>query len=209
MDLNMKIDLSNIDFEKIKAFLKRRETIIAIIVIIFIIAIIVIGNFLIEDYREADRNRDLLKVSYEKVISADTNVDSLNSKIDEVNLENEKLLGRLSYITQKDVVEVLSKIQQDTGVSWDDDQKDFLQDTNAKDKKKDKTKDDFGLKFYTVTIKKFYATYEEAKALLTYIENMDREVTIDSFSFSKDKLTGRMIGNMRLTFYYIDDEEAT
>ena len=47
MDLNKKIDFKDIDFDKIKAFLKRRETIIFLVAIVFIIIIFLVGNGLI------------------------------------------------------------------------------------------------------------------------------------------------------------------
>ena len=61
MDLNAKIEFKDIDFNKIKSFFKRKETIIAIFVLIFVVGIILVGNSLIGDYIAATEKRENAK----------------------------------------------------------------------------------------------------------------------------------------------------
>ena len=200
MDLNMKISLKDIDFNKIKAFLKRKETIIAIFVLIFVGVIIFVGNVLIEDYAEAVDKRDIAKSSYERITRSDTNVESLENRIEYANAENEELLGKLVELDRKQVADLLSVIKQETGLTWDDQNRSFLV--------KSEIKDAPGIKAISVSISNFEGTYEEIKNFLEYIKNYEREVSVDTFTFSRDPLTGRMTGNMTLMFY-MKNTEAT
>ena len=200
MNLNTKIDLKNIDFDKVKAFLKRKETIIAIIVLIFIGGIIFAGNVLIDNYLEAIDKREMAKSSYERITRSDTNVESLGNKIEAANIENEEILSKLVEIDRKQVADFLLDIQKDTGLSWNDKDRSFLV--------KSEIKNAPGIKGISVSISKFDGTYENIKSFLEYIKNYDREVSIDTLTFSRDPLTGRMNGNMTLMFY-MKNNEAT
>lgn len=198
MDLNMKISLKDIDVKKIINFLKRKETIIAIFVIIFIIGIFLVGNLLIEDYMSAVSERDFSKSKYERIMSSDTDTESLKKKIEEANNESEEILNTLSELDRKQVAEFLIKIQKETGITWDD--------ANRKFNVKNNIKDAESLKGILVTVSKFYGSYEDIKNFLDYIKQYERKVTIDSLNFSKDQLTGKMTGSMSLMFYMRNDE---
>lgn len=198
MDLNMKIDLKNIDFDKIKSFLKRKETLIAIAIIIFIIGIIITGNILLNNYSEAVKERDLAEYSYNAIIHSDTNVNSLLEKINMAGIENDEILNSLSELSQRDIAEALLVIQKDTGVYWE----------NKSFSMKNEIKGAPGLKGISVVISNFTATYDGIKGFMEYIENYDRKVTIDALSFARDNQTGKMKGNMTLTFY-MKNNEAT
>lgn len=200
MNLNTKIELKNIDLNKIKAFLKRRETIIAIVVLIFFIVVVVVGNVLFNDYLEAVDKKELAKLSYERIISSDTDVSSLKEKIESTEVENKKLQEKLVELDRKQVAEILLDIQKETGITWSDTNRSFLV--------KSEIKDAPGIKAIYVSISKFDGTYESVKSFLEYIKNYEREVSVDSLSFSKDSLTGRMTGNMTLMFY-MGNNEAT
>lgn len=200
MNLNAKIEFKDIDFNKVKAFLRKKETIIAIFVIIFIIGIFVVGNSLIENYIEATDKRDSAKRKYETIISSDTSVESLNKKIEDANRENEELEERITELSQREIAEILLKIEKDTGVAW-------LSKSFSAGKE---VKDINGLKSISVNISGFSCTYEQLKDFFDYIDNFEREVTIDSLSFSKDRTTGRIKdGTMTITFYMKNENEAT
>lgn len=200
MNLNAKIEFKDIDFNKVKAFLRKKETIIAIFVIIFIIGIFVVGNSLIENYIEATDKRDSAKRKYETIISSDTSVESLNKKIEDANRENEELEERITELSQREIAEILLKIEKDTGVAW-------LSKSFSAGKE---VKDINGLKSISVNISGFSCTYEQLKDFFDYIDNFEREVTIDSLSFFKDRTTGRIKdGTMTITFYMKNENEAT
>lgn len=198
MDLNKKIDFKDIDFDKIKAFLKRRETIILLVAIVFVVIIFLVGNVLVADYLEAVNKKELAKKSYERIINSDTDVNSLKAKIDKANSESAEIFDKLAPVDRKEVSDFLIDIQKDTGISWQD----------RSITVKNEIKDAPGIRGITVNISNFDATYEEIKIFLDYIKNYWREVSIDSLVFSKDNLTGRMKGNMTLMFY-MKDTEAT
>lgn len=200
MDFNMKIDLKKIDIEKIKAFLKRKETILAILVLIFIICIIIVGNLLIEDYGEAVRKRDVVKASYESIISSDTNVESLTKKIEEATSENESISIGLEPLEQFDVNNLLNEIKKDTKVTWRDETKTFTLIHEVTETP--------NLKAYVVTIDGLTGTYDSIKGFISYINDHEREISIDRLSFSKNKQTGYMSGSVTLTFY-MEKTEAT
>ncbi len=192
MDLNAKIELKDIDFNKVKAFFRKKETIIAIVVIIFIIGIFVVGNSLIGNYIEATEKRDSMKRRYETIISSDTSVESLNKKIDEASREREELEERITELSQREIAEILLKIEEDTGVTWVS--KSFAASREVKDVPE--------LKAVSVNISGFSCTYEQLKDFFDYMDNFEREVTIDNLSFSKDRTTGRIKeGSMTITFY--------
>lgn len=198
MDLNKKIDLKDIDFGKIKTFLKRRETFVLLGALVFIIAVILVGNILVADYLEAAQKKELAKQSYDRIVSSDTDVNSLKEKIDKANIESAEIFDKLAPVDRKEVSEFLTHIEKDTGISWKDRTLTV----------RNEIKDVSGIKGIAVNISDFDATYEEIKLFLDYIKNYWREVSIDSLVFSKDNLTGRMKGNMTLMFY-MEDNEAT
>lgn len=198
MDLNKKIELKDIDFTKVKAFLKRKENLILLGAIIFIVIIISIGNVLIEDYKEAAQKRELAKKSYERIINSDTDVNSLTEKIEKANAESEEIFNKIAPVDRKDVADFLVHIENDTGVSWKDRTLTV----------KNEIKDVPGIKGILVNISEFDATYGELKIFVDYMKHYWREVSIDSLNFNKDALTGRMKGNMSLMFY-MEDSEAT
>lgn len=193
MNLNAKIELKNIDFNKIKAVFKRKETLIGIGIAVFIVGIVIVGNILFGSYKEATDKRDVIKTRYERILAGDTDAVSLQQKIDVANSETESSLVRISEITPKEVGDLLIQIQKDTGVSWAD--------TGRTINVKEDIKEAPDLKAVIVTVSKFSATYSEIKGFIDYIDNFYREVSIDVLNFSKDKLTGNMTGNMTLTFY--------
>lgn len=200
MNLNAKIELKDIDFNKIKAFLRKKETIIVILVIIFIIGIFVVGNSLIGSYIEATDKRDSAKRKYETIISSDTSVESLNKKIEDANRENEELEKKITELSQREIAEILLKIEKDTGVTWVS--KSFSASREVKDVPE--------LKAVSVNISGFSCTYEQLKDFFDYMDKFEREVTIDSLSFSKDRTTGRIKdGTMTITFYMKNENEAT
>lgn len=194
----MKISLKDIDVKKIIGFLKRKETIIAIFVIIFIIGIFIVGNLLIEDYLVAIDERDFSKSKYERIMSLDTDTESLKKKIEEANNESEEILNTLSELDRKQVAEFLIKIQKETGITWDDGNRKFTVKNSIKDAEE--------LRGILVTISKFYGSYEDIKNFFDYIKQYERKVTIDSLNFSKDQLTGKMTGSMSLMFYMRNDK---
>lgn len=196
MDLNAKIDLKDIDFNKIKAFFRKKETLIAIVVIVFVIGILVVGNSLIGNYSDAVEKRDSTKRKYEAIINSDTSVENLNKKIENVNQENEELEKRISEISQREIAEILLKIEKDTGVTWVS--KSFSASREVKDVA--------GLKAIAVSLSGISCTYEQLKDFFDYMDNFEREVTIDNLSFSKDRTTGRVKeGSMTITFYMRDE----
>ena len=198
MDLNKKIELKDIDFDKIKAFLKRRETFVLLGILAFIIVVILVGNILVADYLEAAHQKELAKKSYERIINSDTDINSLKEKIDKANIEKGEIFDKLSPVDRKDVSDFLIAIEKDTGVNWNERTLTV----------RNEIKDAPGIRGILVSISDFDATYDEIKIFLDYIKNYWREVSIDSLSFSKDNLTGRMKGNMTLMFY-MEDSEAT
>lgn len=195
MDLNAKIELKDIDFNKVKAFLKKKETIITFFVIIFTICILYVANMLISDYKAELARQKIAVSSYEKIINSDTSLESLQNKIDEVNKSNEEALESISEIGQKEVAEFLIKIQEETRITWVNKTFSIKNSINGAPK----------LKAITVTIPSFSGTYNGVKDFFSYIENYERKVTIDSINFSRDKLTGKMTGSMTLTFYMINE----
>lgn len=196
MDLNAKIDLKDIDFNKIKTFFRKKETLIAIVVIVFVIGILVVGNSLIGNYSDAVEKRDSTKRKYEAIINSDTSVESLNNKIENANQENEELEKRISEMSQREIAEILLKIEKDTGVTWVS--KSFSASREVKDVA--------GLNAIAVSLSGISCTYEQLKDFFDYMDNFEREVTIDNLSFSIDRTTGRVKeGSMTITFYMKDE----
>ena len=200
MDLNAKIDLKNIDFNKIKSFFRKKETIIAIFVLIFIVGIVLVGNSLIGNYIEAIGKRDIAKKKYEAIINSDTSVESLNKKISDAEEENKQLEERISDISQREIAELLLKIEKESGLTW----------VNKTISASKPVKEVDGLKAVPVTISGFSCSYSQLKDFFDYINDFERKVTIDTLSFGKDKTTGKIKdGSMTITFYMKDESEAT
>ena len=200
MDLNAKIEFKDIDFNKIKSFFKRKETIIAIFVLIFVVGIILVGNSLIGDYIAATEKRDNAKKKYAAIINSDTSVESLNKKIGDTEEETKKLEEKISEMSQREIAEILLKIEKESGLTW-------VSKTFSASKA---VKDVNGLKAISVNISGFACTYNQLKDFLDYMDNFEREVTVDTLSFTKDRTTGRIKdGSMTITFYMKSESEAT
>ena len=200
MDLNAKIEFKDIDFNKIKSFFKRKETIIAIFVLIFMVGIILVGNSLIGDYIAATEKRDNAKKKYDAIINSDTSVESLNKKIGDTEEETKKLEEKISEMSQREIAEILLKIEKESGLTG-------VSKTFSASKA---VKDVNGLKAISVNISGFACTYNQLKDFLDYMDNFEREVTVDTLSFTKDRTTGRIKdGSMTITFYMKSESEAT
>ena len=60
---------------------------------------------------------------------------------------------------------------------------------------------------YIVTVKSFSGTFSQIKEFLTYVENYEKLVRIDSLKFNKSKITGELVGSVSLSFYFKKLEE--
>jgi len=198
----MKIDFSkfkNLDLKDInlKELKNRKELLILLGIVLFVIAILLIGNSLWSKNCEAREKLEKLKDQYEAVNKAGS-VEVLSSKVETMreNLENNE--GSTEPITKMEIIEILDKMQQDLGISWNKKTR-VISDATKVDKVK-------GLFKFKVTVPDFVADYEDAKAIMEYIQKLDRKVSVESFSVKKNPLTGELRSSMVLNFYMRDEE---
>jgi len=183
------INLKDINLKDLK---NKKELLILLGIVIFVVAILLIGNNLWSKNCEAREKLDDLKKKYEAVNQAGS-VEVLSSKVNALKETLEDKEGATGPITKLEIIDILDKMQKDLGISWDKKTRVISDATKA---------DKAGTLFkFKVTIPSFAADYEDAKAIMEYVKNLERKAAVESFSLKKNPLTGEVRSNMILNFY--------
>lgn len=183
--------IKKIDIKDIKNLKNKKELLAFFGIIFFIIAVVIFGQFLIRQRVTAEQERDMLKRQYERIMAGETDKNKLKEAISQTENTVAIKNAGIETITQREIAEFLPVFQKATGITWS---------ANPSYATKNISKNSL-CEGITVTIKNYSISYSNIKTLMNYINNSERKITIDSINISKDKITGKMTGNLNLTFY--------
>ena len=185
------IDLKNINLKNIK---RKKEIIIGILFVAYVIAVIVVGKNLLAT--RADLKADYERKEQRVKLLEGLNKDEFQKKIDDI--ENEKLaLNDTFYaITPAQFNDILNDFKRGSAISWGDDSKDV--DVSLVQNNKEYENYDV----YAVYIKSFSGSFNQVQQFLEYVKNYDKLVRVDAINFRKEEITGKMKGTIKLSFYF-------
>lgn len=195
--MNKKISLKDIDFKKInlKNIKNKKEIVIGILVVIFLIVIFVIGNVLLNKRADAKSEYERKESKYNSLQSA-LSEERIRSNISKLEMEMEELADIVTEITPAQFNDVFSEFKSGVAISWD--KSDGNEEISLKTDNRDYPEYDI----YSVNIKTFSGTLNEIKDFLEYVDNYPRIVRVDTITFKQNQITGRLSGQIRLSFYF-------
>ena len=168
--------------------------------IIFVIAILLIGNSLWLENRKASEELETLKKRYTAASAIDS-AEVLNNEIEEVNrklLKNESFMQPLNKI---EISEIVDQMEKELNVDW---VREF--DNNGNKFKANKAGT---IEKYVVKISNFKGDYQKIKELMAYVQNMDHKVTIEELTLNRKKLEKETYITLRLNFYMKAENEVS
>lgn len=200
----MKIDISklkNIDLKDInlKDLKNKKELLMLLGVVVFIVSILLIGNGLLTENQETRTELKRLKSRYDAILSKENSVEMLSNRIAEVSDEILKQETAIVSINELEIINILNKMQTELGVQWDKDKRTISDSTEVPEAKH--------LLKFRVNIPSFNLNYEQAKKLLAYVDDLGDRVAVESLTLSENSLTKEMKATMILNFYMEKGEE--
>lgn len=190
---NKSISLKDIKFSKIdlKKLKNKKEIIIGILILVYIICIILVGNHLLKMREEAKSEYEIKEIKYNSLQNS-LSEEKLREQILEMENEKEKLSNKVITVENNiELDKIFSDFKVNAPIIWDN------QTVRPREMKDFKDYD-----IYTVDIDAFSGTLDQVEAFLEYVDNYDKIVRIDTLSFSKNKITGKLGGKAKLTFYF-------
>jgi len=183
------ISLKDIDFKKIK---NKKEIVIGILILAYIIVIICIGKFLLDERETAKIEFDAKESRYNLLKSA-SSAEELKAQIDALALEKEKMAIKVSSITNNEFNDVLADFKKKSPI--------VLSEEEVTIRNTSKELEEYSV--YNVTFKSFSGSLEQMEEFLKYVDEYERIVRIDTFNFKKNQITGNMgPGSLKLSFYF-------
>lgn len=194
-------DIKNI-FSKLKNSKNKKEIIIGILILIYIISVVIIGYNLWNRRIEAKAEYDRKESQYTSLKSIKSEAE-LKKMIENAELDKAKLESRMIEIkTSSELTAALDDFKKDCPIKW-----------NANDKNesftpsKSSNKELSGYDIYALRVDSFSVSLDQAVEFFEYVKNYDKIVRVDTFEVSKNRITGAMNGSMRLSFYFKKSEE--
>ncbi|MBP3285231.1 MAG: hypothetical protein J6M02_07020 [Clostridia bacterium] len=189
------MDLKDINLKDLK---NRKELLILLGIVIFIVAIFLIGNGLWKENVEASSELKRLKAKYEEILRKENSVEVLSQQIEEMNTEILASETAILPIDEAEIINILEDMQDKVGIRWDKKNRVISEATEVPEVK--------GILKFKVTTSSFTATYEQTKKLMEYIDHLGSRVSLESYTLGKNSLTGELRGTMVLNFYMAKDE---
>lgn len=177
-------DLKNIDIKN------KKEWIIGGFAVLYVVAFLVIGSFLLSDREEVIEQYDKKKTKYE-LLQRSESEDVLSKKIEELSFEKDKLTSVTGSVTSNEYFRALLKeFKKDSPVSWKEEYISV------------KTKDEYDI--YSIDIKNFSCSLSQAEEFLKYVSEYEANIVrVSTFDMNKKEATGgNMTGSIKLEFYF-------
>lgn len=194
--LSKPISLKDIDFKsiKLKSIKKKKEIIIGILFVIYVIAVIIIGKNLISKRTElkAEYSRKEQRVNSLKEALSE---EEIQKKIDDLEIEKENLNNAFYAITPAQFTDILNDFKRNSPIDLDEGGD--IEVSIVPDRPEISSYD-----VYSVYVKSFSGSVNQVKEFLEYVKNYDKIVRIDAINFRRDDITGRMKGPLKLSFYF-------
>jgi len=188
------ISLKDIKFEKIdlKNIKNKKEILIGILILIYIIFIFVFGNNLLKTRAEVKMQYEIKEQKYEALQRA-LSEEEIKKQIEEIELEKEKLAGKVESIkSPNEFTEVFRTFKANAPISWN------KEDINVRPN----TKEFSDYDVYSVSISSFSGTFEQIQDFLEYVDNYEKMIRVETLSFRRNQITGKLGGEIRLSLYF-------
>jgi len=190
------ISLKDIKIEKIdlKNIKNKKEIVIGILVLAYVIGIFIFGNNLLKERAEVKSQYEIKEQKYEALLSASSE-EEIKKQIEEMELEKEKLAVKIDGIrSSNEFTEIINDFRENAPIKWD------LDKQNISVRLDTKEFEDYDI--YTVNISSFSGTFSQVEEFLEYVNNYNKIVRIDSLGFRKNAITGTLGGDLRMSFYF-------
>lgn len=188
------ISLKDIKFEKIdfKSIKNKKEIIIGILILLYIIVIFVLGNNLLKTRSEVKAEYEIKEQKYE-ALQKSRSEDELKKQIEEITLEKEKLAGKISGIKSiNEFLEIFNDFKKNAPITWEKENISI----------RPQTKEFSNYDIYSITIDSFSGTFGQVEEFLEYVNNYNKIIRVESLNFKRSAITGKQIGDIRLAFYF-------
>ena len=191
--------MSTKDIKLPKFELKNKKMVfICIFIIVFFIGILMVGSALLKDRENAKLE---YQIAQRKYMSLQTipEEEKLKEEINKVIEEKEIYEKLVEAVNSKEFSDILNDFKSKMPISWDTSSEDVSLKTDNKDFPE--------YDIYLVKIKSFSGTLSQIEEFLTYVANYDKVVRVDSLKFNQNKVTGKLDGQVTLSFYFKKIEE--
>lgn len=182
------INLKDFDIKKIK---NKKEIVITILVIIYIIVICVIGSSLLDARAEAKSQYELKESKYISLQNS-LSEEEIKKQIEEIEEEKEIINSRIAQMDSNEFSKIFEDFKSGAPITWEKEEIDLRMET--------KGFEDYDI--YVVNIGVFSGSFEQVEEFLEYVVNYDKIVRVDTLSIKKNPTTGKMAGQLKLSFYF-------
>lgn len=191
--LSKPISLKDIDFNSLKKLKNKKEILIGILIFVYIVVILLIGKSLLNERAEMKSEYESKEIQYNALKSS---ISEAEIKANILKLEDEKdaLADVVTAITPADFNGVFDEFKKGVQISWDKTKEEVTLRSDVSDYP------DYDI--YIVSIKDFSGTFEQIKDFLEYVESYPRIVRIDTIEFKQNQITGKLNGQIRISFYF-------
>ena len=201
------VDLKDINLKELK---NKKELLILLGIVIFVVAILLIGNSLWTANRAASDELAKLKLDYEKVCAVDS-ADVLSNEIAVINQEILDKQDALKVLNKIEIRAIVDKMEKDLKVDWNwtFDNNENKTKVTVKSGDKKKGSQDSEIEKYVVNLGSFKGDYNKLKEIMEYVKNMERMVSIDSLALTQSRVDGGTTINMKINFYMEAEKEES
>ena len=182
------INLKNINLKNIK---NKKEILIGILIVVYIVIVALTGNALINTRGKAQREYQLKLAEYNSLVNSQSE-DKIKEKLSELEIEKEKFSKRIEAVDNTKLREILADFKSGAFITWEDEE--IMLRTETKEF------EDYDI--YVVNIKSFSGSLEQIESFLEYVDNYSRIVRVDTMTFRQNQITGKLSGQLKLSFYF-------
>lgn len=183
------IDLKNIDWKNLK---NKKEIVIGILILVYIIVIICIGNSLLNTRAEVEAEYLMKETKYNSLHSAGSE-DALKEQIDGLEVEKALLANRIVEIdSNTELTKIFDDFKAGAPINW----------SEQEIVPRPETKELAAYNVYIANISKFSGSLSQIEDFLQYVETYEKLVRIDTLAFKKNEITGNFEGQLKLSFYF-------
>lgn len=182
------INLKNVNLKKLKS---KKEILIVILIVAYIAIIFLTGNALINTRAKAKSEYQAKLAKYNSLVNS-LSEDKIKEKINELELEREKLAEKLEEVDNTKFREILTDFKKGASIIWEDEEIMLRPETKEFEK----------YDIYVVNIKSFSGSLEQIESFLEHVDNYSRIVRVDVITFKQNQITGKLSGQLKLSFYF-------
>ena len=186
-DLNLK----DMNLAKIKDIKNKKEILVCILIIAYIVIIFLTGNALINTRGNAQSEYQVKLTRYNSLVNSPSE-DAIKERLNELEVEREELSKVVEAVDNIALRSILSDFKKGAQITWEDEEIML----------RSETKDFEDYDIYVVNIKSCSGTLEQLEGFLEYVNNYDKIVRVDTITFRQNQITGKLSGQLKLSFYF-------